>query len=56
MLLHDNKKDWHDKLKNALWADRVSTKKSIGTSPFQLLYRTYVVFFVSLGLPIMKIL
>ena len=34
-LLQDNKKDWHAQLKFALWEDRVSTKKSIGTSPFQ---------------------
>ena len=33
-LLEDNKKAWNAKLKFALWEDRVSTKKSIGTSPF----------------------
>ena len=34
--LQDNKKAWQSQLKFALWEDRVSTKKSIGTSPFQL--------------------
>jgi len=32
-LLKDNKKTWNKKLINALWADRLTTKKSIGTSP-----------------------
>ena len=33
-LLKDNKKAWNSKLVYAHWANRVSTKKSIGTSPF----------------------
>ena len=33
-VLEVNKKNWHKKLINALWVDRVSTKKSIGMSPF----------------------
>ena len=55
-LLEDNKKAWHAKLKFAVWADRVSTKKSIGTSPFQLVYGTDVIFPASLGTPVMKFL
>lgn len=55
-LLEDNKKAWHAKLKFALWVDRVSTKKSIGTSPFQLVYGTDVIFLASLGAPMMKFL
>lgn len=39
-LLSENKKNWDSKLKYALWADRISMKKSIGTSPFQLVYGT----------------
>lgn len=34
----------------------MSTKKYIGTSPFQLVYGTDVVFPASLGAPVMKIL
>jgi hypothetical protein len=34
----------------------ISTKKSIGTSPFQLVHGTYVVFPVQLGLPVVKFL
>ena len=35
-LLQENKKAWNAKLIYALWANRIGTKKSIGTSPFQL--------------------
>ena len=55
-LLEDNKKAWHAKLKFALWEDRVSTNKSIGTSPFQLVYGSDVIFPASLGAPMMKFL
>ena len=53
-LLEENKKAWNAKLKFALWADRVSTKKSTGTSPFPLVYGTDVIFPASLGAPVMK--
>ena len=53
-LLEDNKKSWHTKLKYALWADRISTKRSIGMSMFQLVYGTEVVFPASLGVPVMR--
>eukprot|EP00253_Pinus_taeda_P018260 PITA_18260 len=43
-LLEDNKKNWDSKLKFALWADRVTTKKSIGNSPLKLVYGTEAVF------------
>ena len=43
-LLEDNKKNWDSKLKYALWADRVTIKKSTRNSPFKLVYGTNVVF------------
>ena len=43
-------------LKYALWADRITTKKTIGTSTFQLVYGTDVVFPVQLGILVMKFL
>jgi len=55
-LLLDHKRAWDSKLKYALWADRITTKRSIGTSPYQLVYGTYVVFPISLGVPVMKLL
>ena len=53
-MLAENKKAWDSKLKYALWANRITTKKAIGTSPFQLVYGTEVVFPIHFGLPIMK--
>eukprot|EP00253_Pinus_taeda_P008687 PITA_08687 len=55
-LLEINKKSWHKKLVNALWADRVSQKKSIGMSPFELVYRVDTVFPTSLAAPVVKLL
>jgi hypothetical protein len=55
-MLEENKKAWNVKLKFALWADRVSTKKSIGTSSFQLVYGIDAIFQDFLGSPLMKYL
>ena len=33
-LLEDNKKSWNTRLKYALWANRISTKRAIGMPPF----------------------
>ena len=52
--LLQEKKAWNSKLVYALWANRVSTKNPIGTSPFQLVYGTNVVFPASMAMPIMK--
>jgi hypothetical protein len=55
-LLQDNKKAFHKKLIYVLWADRVTTKNFISTSPFQILYGADVIFPTTLGLPIRKML
>eukprot|EP00253_Pinus_taeda_P025533 PITA_25533 len=55
-LLETNKKGWHKKLVNALWADRVSQKKSIGMSPFELVYGIGTVFPISLAILVVKLL
>jgi len=55
-MLEVNKKNWHRKLVNAVWADRVSKKKSIGMSPFELVYGTDTVFPTSLPIPVMRLL
>lgn len=54
-LLEINKKSWHKKLINALWADRVSQKKSIGMSPFEMVYGVDAVFPTSLSVPVAKL-
>ena len=43
-------------MKFALWADRVTIKKSIGNSPFKLVYGTDVFFPIQLILPVAKFL
>eukprot|EP00253_Pinus_taeda_P022508 PITA_22508 len=55
-LLEINKKSWNKRLVNALWADRVSQKKSIGTSTFELVYGVDTVFPTSLAAPVVKLL
>jgi hypothetical protein len=55
-LLTGNKKSWDSKLKYALWDDRINTKKSLGNSPFHLVYGIDGVFPTQLGIPILKLL
>lgn len=55
-VLEVNKKNWHKKLINVLWVDRVNTKRSIGMSPFQLVYGVDTIFPSSFVVPVMKIL
>jgi hypothetical protein len=55
-LLEQNVRRWDSKLKFALWANRVTCKKSIGTSPFKLVYGTEAIFPIQLALPVAKFL
>jgi hypothetical protein len=55
-LLVENKKSWDSKLKYALWTDRVSTNKSLGNSPFQLVCGVEVGFPTQFGLLVLKFL
>eukprot|EP00253_Pinus_taeda_P035356 PITA_35356 len=55
-VLEENKKNWHKKLVNALWVDKLTTKRSIGTSPYELVYVLEGVFPSSLGIPVIKLL
>jgi hypothetical protein len=47
--LQENNKSWHNRLVFALWADRITTKRAIGMSPYQLVYGTEAIFPLSLG-------
>ena len=47
---------YYSKLKYALWPDRINTKKSLGTSPFQLVYGIDIFFPTQLGIPVLKFL
>jgi hypothetical protein len=55
-LLQDNKKSWHKNLIHALWADKITPKISIATSPFQIVYDTKLIFPTTLGFPVMNLL
>jgi len=55
-LLAKNKKSWDSKLKFSLWDNRISNKKYIGTSPFQMVYGTEAILPTQLGLPVLKFL
>jgi transposase InsO family protein len=54
ILLEDNKKAWDSKMKFSLWADRVTTKRSLGVSPFQLVYGVEAIFPTHLSFPMEK--
>jgi transposase InsO family protein len=55
-LLQEKKKVWHKNLICVLWANRITTKKSISTSPFHIVYGTEAVFPTSLGLSVRRLL
>ena len=50
-----NQKNWHKALVNALWADRITKKASIGTSPFNLVYGKEVVLSTHLVIPYLSL-
>eukprot|EP00253_Pinus_taeda_P017356 PITA_17356 len=49
--IEQNHKNWHKYLIFALWADRITQKASIGSSPFKLIYGKEVVLPTNLILP-----
>jgi hypothetical protein len=49
--IEQNHKNWHKSLIFALWADRITQKASIGTSPFNLVYGKEAVIPANLVLP-----
>jgi hypothetical protein len=53
-LLEDNKKAWDSKMKFSLWDDQMTTKGSLGMSPFHLVYGAEEVFSTQLDFPVAK--
>jgi hypothetical protein len=53
-LLEDNKKAWDSKIKFSLWADIVTIKRSLGISPFHLVYGVEAIFPSQLAFPVEK--
>ncbi|KAH9311647.1 hypothetical protein KI387_026682, partial [Taxus chinensis] len=54
--LDDNQRTWHTKLKLSLWADKTTPKRSIGNSPYKLVYGKEVVLPISLELPALELM
>ena len=54
--LEDHKKSWDSHLIHAIWVNKVSPKRSIGKSPFDLVYAKEAVFPTHLALPVMRFL
>lgn len=55
-ILEENKRSWDQKLRLALWDDKVTVKKAIGTSPFELVYGVKSRLLVNNLLPVYKYL
>ena len=49
----ENKKSWDNKIKYALWADRITTESSTGRTPFELVYGLEEKLLVNLPIPIL---
>lgn len=54
--LADHKKSWDSHLIYAVWANRITPKRSTGKSPFQLVYGKDAIFPTNLAFPILKFL
>jgi hypothetical protein len=51
----DNQRNWNSSLHNALWADRVTPKKSIGNSPYFLVYEHEAILTNEIYLPSLQL-
>ena len=52
--INENQKNWDSQLKFALWANRITSKRSTGKSPYELVYGRAAVFPVQLALPVAR--
>ena len=50
----ENKKSWDSKIKYAVWADRITTKTSMGKTPFDMVYGIKEKLPVNLQIPILR--
>ena len=51
----ENQKDWHERIPDALWSYQTSTRRSTGTTPFNLVYGAEAVLPVEIELPSLRI-
>ena len=52
--ISENQKNWDSQLKFALWANRITSKRATGKSPYELVYGRAAVFPVQLALPVAR--
>jgi hypothetical protein len=52
-VMGENKRSWDSKIKYALWADRITTKTSMGKTPFEIVYGSEAKLLVNLQIPIL---
>jgi hypothetical protein len=53
-IVGENKKAWDSKIKYALWEDRITTKTSIGKTPFELVYGMEAKLPINLQIPTLR--
>ena len=53
--IEDNQRCWHQKLRTTLWVDRITPKRSIGNSPFMLVYGREARLSISLEFPTLEL-
>ena len=51
----ESQRDWHEKIPEALWSYRTSTRMSTGATPFMLIYGTKTILPVEVELPSLRI-
>ena len=54
--INENQKNWDSQLKFTLWANRITTKRSTGMSPYELVYGKATVFPIQLALLVARFL
>ena len=54
--INENQKNWDSKLVFALWATRMTTRRSTGKSPYELIYGTQALFPTQLVRPVISFL
>lgn len=55
-VINKNQKNWDSQLRFALWENQITSKRSIGKSPYELVYGRATVFPIQLALPVARFL
>ncbi|KAH9318836.1 hypothetical protein KI387_020605 [Taxus chinensis] len=55
-LVNESQRNWHKKLYDALWVDKITPKRAIGMYPFQVVYGVEAQFSVTMELPALHLM